>query len=193
MCVIAYKTKGAHLSDNMIRRMFKANPNGAGFMYADGGKVHFEKGFFSAEALIKRYRACVSADMSAVVHCRITTHGATCPQLCHPFPIVQKHAKEFKQRGEADLCMAHNGILPASAWAWFADDRDSDSSAYAHRLALEGLCRLPMPWEAERMEREIGLNRIALMDGEGDVLMLGRWEKVAGIWFSNLHHLADIL
>lgn len=193
MCVIAYKTKGAHLSDNMIRRMFKTNPNGAGFMYAENGRVKFEKGFFTADALIKRFRACVSVDIPALVHCRITTHGATCPQLCHPFPIVQKHAKEFKQRGEADLCMMHNGIIPTPSFVWYAQANDSDTSAYAHRLALEGLHDLPMPWEAEQIEREIGHSRMAFMDGTGEVLTIGHWEKVAGIWFSNLYHLADIL
>lgn len=193
MCVIAYKSRGAHLSDAMLRRMFKTNPDGAGFMYAEDGVVKFEKGFFSPDALIKRFHACVSVDTPAVVHCRIATHGATCAQLCHPFPVVQKHAKEFKQRGEAPLCLAHNGVLPASAWAWYATDKDSDTSAYVHRLALEGLHRLPMPWEAEEMEREIGRNRLALMDGSGEVLLLGHWQKVAGIWFSNLLHLGNIL
>ena len=189
MCVIAYKTEGGYLSDGMIRQMFEANPNGAGFMYAKGGKVYFEKGFFTASALIRRYRACVSDDMPAVVHCRITTHGATCPQLCHPFPIVSKHSKEFKQRGEARLCMAHNGIIPARAWMWYANGKDSDSSAYARKLWELGLCALPTADEKKAMESEIGGSRLAFMDGSGAVELVGNWSEIGGVWFSNLHHL----
>ena len=191
MCVIAYKSRGAHLSDNMVRAMFDANPHGAGFMYAKDGRVHFEKGFFNVEALLRRYHACVSDDMPAVVHCRITTHGATCPQLCHPFPIVQRHAKEFKQTGEAFLCMAHNGIIPERSWWWFANPngKDSDTSAYARKLWLEGLRALTTARQAREIEREIGGSRLAFMDGSGNVELLGHWEKVAGVWFSNTLHL----
>ena len=54
MCVIAYKARGAHLSDKTIRQMFAANPDGAGFMYPKDGQVFFEKGFFNVEALLRR-------------------------------------------------------------------------------------------------------------------------------------------
>lgn len=189
MCVIAYKSRGAHLSDYMLGLMFENNPHGAGFMYAKDGRVYFEKGFFSVEALLRRYHACVSDNMPAVVHCRITTHGATCPQLCHPFPIVQKHSKEFKQTGSASLCMAHNGIIPERAWWWFANGKDSDTSAYAHKLWLDGLRGLPTPRQAEAIRSEVAGSRLAFMDGAGDVRLIGHWEKVAGVWFSNTLHL----
>lgn len=189
MCVIAYKTRGTDLPDNMIRSMFRANPDGAGFMYAKNGKVYFEKGFFNVESLIKRFRACVTLDMSAVIHCRITTHGTTCPQLCHPFPIVAKHSKEFKQTGVADLCMAHNGIIPTESFYWFANGKDSDTSAYAHKLWWNGVRTLPTEKQANWIESEIGASRIAFMDKNGNVKLIGSWHKVKGIWFSNLLHL----
>jgi len=191
MCVIAYKTQGAHLSDYMMSRMFDTNPNGAGFMYAKNGRVYFEKGFFTIESLLQRYHACVTDDMPAIVHCRITTHGATCPQLCHPFPIVPKHAKEFKQRGEASLCMAHNGVIPTQSWLWFANPngKDSDTSAYARKLWVKGLRSLPTKKQAKAIEKEIGGSRLAFMDGRGEVELLGHWQKVAGVWFSNTLHI----
>ncbi len=192
MCVIAYKTRGEHLSDNMIRLMFRANPHGAGFMYAKDGKVFFEKGFFNVESLLRRYHACVTDDVPAVVHCRITTHGATCPQLCHPFPVVRKHAKEFKQTGQADLCMAHNGMIPERAWWWFSNAKDSDTSAYVHKLWLNGVRALPTPRQAKAIESEIGGSRLAFMDGSGDVELIGRWQELGGIWFSNLLHVHHI-
>lgn len=190
MCVIAYKSRSAHLSDGVVRQMFERNPDGAGFMYPKDGKVFFEKGFFNADALLRRFHACVSEGMPAIVHCRITTHGETCPGLCHPFPVVRKHAKEFKQTGSAFLCMAHNGIIPERAWWWFADPngKDSDTSAYVRKLWLNGLRGLPSERQAEEIAAETGGSRLAFMDGSGDVRLLGNWEKVGGIWYSNLHH-----
>lgn len=187
MCVIAYKPRGKSISDATIRKMFYHNPDGAGFMYPSKGVVKYEKGFFNVEELIARYRACVNDDMPSIIHCRIATHGGTSRALCHPFPIA-RHSKEFKQKGESFICMAHNGVLPDYAFKPYADNRDSDTSAYVHKLYIKGLRKLPDESLVKTMENEINGSRLIFMDGKGETKRVGSWSEKDGIWFSNLNH-----
>ena len=58
MCIIAAKPAGVKMPDpETIRRMWYANHDGAGFMYAHDGKVKIEKGFMRLtdfESALKR-------------------------------------------------------------------------------------------------------------------------------------------
>lgn len=45
MCVICYIPKNKNITRKNIEDMFFTNPDGAGFMYSDGKKVYFKKGF----------------------------------------------------------------------------------------------------------------------------------------------------
>lgn len=52
MCIICYIPTGAELPDiATFERMQRANPDGAGFMYADGRAVHIHKGYGNARIL----------------------------------------------------------------------------------------------------------------------------------------------
>ena len=46
MCIIAAKAKGVAMPDDQtIENMWYGNSDGAGFMYAENGKVYIRKGF----------------------------------------------------------------------------------------------------------------------------------------------------
>ena len=46
MCVICYKPKGiAFPEERILQNCFDNNPDGAGFMWPENGKVHIRKGF----------------------------------------------------------------------------------------------------------------------------------------------------
>ena len=116
MCIIAIKPAGIHMpATETIENMWHNNSNGAGLMYAPGGTVHIEKGFMSLKAFkdaLKRLEKNVDVTNTPVImHCRITTHGKTSPENCHPFPVAEKLPLLQMTKSKAPLAVAHNGVI----------------------------------------------------------------------------------
>lgn len=188
MCLIAIKTRGAHLSENEIRHDFRTNPHGAGFMYADPSDhlVHWEKGFFNVDELINRWNEVVRDDMVAALHTRIATHGDHTSELCHPFPLDGSDL--FRTSGSAPLVMMHNGIVPEKNWKKFEQNGDSDTSAFARRLTPVLNNELPDDGQSAMIDVYGGGSRFVFLNGDGDFVTVGRWHKEDGILFSNNHY-----
>ena len=188
MCVICIKPAGVELPDTYARAsMWLANPDGAGLMYAYRGKVWIEKGFMTWTAMEERLaRLALRMDLSAipvVLHYRITTHGGTCPENTHPFPVCARARTLHALRTCTDLGLAHNGIINAVK----PRPGFSDTAEYvATRLA-----RLPRDFttNAETLAKitgEIGWSRLALLDGRGHITRVGAgWMQESGCWYSN--------
>lgn len=188
MCLIAVKKRGAHLSDKEIRFDFAHNPNGAGFMYAKNGLVHWEKGFFNVEDLLARWHETVTDDMVAALHTRIATHGNhNCTELCHPFPLDGSDL--FRATGSAPLVMMHNGIIPDKSWRNFAQNGDSDTSAFARKLTPILQNTLPDEGYIGLIKGYDPTSRFLLMNGDGEFVTIGNWKEDAGILFSNNHYM----
>lgn len=189
MCVIAIRTIGATISDETIRKMYAANSNGAGIMWAQDGKVHWRKGFFKVEHLLDAWHR-VPDGVTAAVHCRITTHGGTCDRLCHPFPLTNKPKELYKLKGKADAVLMHNGIMSFMEKDGHFDKKlDSDSSAYAKKL-FDRYKEARIPKSAEEMEairRETSGNRILILNGDGTFFTAGEWTWEDGVLYSNTH------
>ena len=95
MCIIAIKPAGITMpATTTIENMWYNNRDGAGFMYATGGTVHIEKGFMKLKSLktaLKRLETSIDVvNTPIVLHFRITTHGGTAAENCHPFPVSEK-------------------------------------------------------------------------------------------------------
>lgn len=190
MCVICIKPAGQELPDVYTRAsMWLANPDGAGLMYAYKGRVWIEKGFMTWTQMEERLaRLALRLDLSAipvVLHYRITTHGGTCPENTHPFPVCARARTLHALRTCTDLAVAHNGIIhtvkPRPGF--------SDTAEYtATRLA-----RLPRTFTQDsdalaKIAGEIGWSRLAFLDGHGRITRVGAgWAQEGGCWYSNTH------
>ena len=116
MCIIAIKPAGTKMpAITTIENMWHNNPDGAGFMYVKAGNVHIEKGFMSLKDLkagLKRLEKSIDVTNTPVIlHFRITTHGKTSPENCHPFPVAEKLSLLQKTRCKTSLAVAHNGVI----------------------------------------------------------------------------------
>lgn len=116
MCVICAKEKGVNPpTKEELQKMFNKNPDGAGYMYADGKKVHIVKGFMSFNKFYKHlekfYKTIDAKDAAIVYHFRITTSGGSTPQNCHPFPVSGSLKDLQKTNFSTDLGVAHNGVI----------------------------------------------------------------------------------
>jgi predicted glutamine amidotransferase len=188
MCVIAIQTIGAKISDERIRQLYASNPDGAGIMWAEGGKVHWIKGFFDVHKLIDAWHQ-VPSGVTAAIHCRITTHGGTCARLCHPFPLARRSKDVYRLKGTCNAVLMHNGIMGFMTKDVHYTKSDSDTSAYAKRLhELLGNARLPSTEdEMDFIREETEGSRILIMDGTGAFFTAGEWTWEDGILYSNTH------
>lgn len=176
MCIIALKPAGLVIPEKTIKAMWDNNDDGAGLMYAEGGRVRIVKGLMTFENFLKAYNR-VGNHKKIVMHFRIRTHGAISPRLTHPFWIVK-----------GEMGMVHNGII--TGLGAHGNDEESDTSIYAKILAHrypDPLEALTNPDEHKKIEGEIGWSKLVFLTGDGDHMIIneksGQWDN--GCWFSN--------
>ncbi len=125
MCVIVIKKAGIKIPDT-LKMCWDNNPDGAGFMYANGKKVHIEKGFMkwkNFNKAIKNLKIDTTA-VPMVFHFRITTHGGTSQGNTHPFPISVDIKDLKKLKNAVDVGVCHNGIISGYGKKTISDTMD---------------------------------------------------------------------
>lgn len=176
MCIIAVKPEGITLPDSIVEGMWNNNSDGAGFMYADRGRVKVVKGLMT----LAKFKKALANHMhrKLVMHFRIRTHGDVMPSLTHPFWVVKN-----------GVAMVHNGII----WdfAKKATNHESDSLLFARdigrRFGNNTMAALADPQINEGIATEIGWSKLVFMDGSGETIFvnekMGHWKD--GVWYSN--------
>ena len=173
MCIAIAKPEGRVLTQQTLENCFSANPDGAGFMYAENGRLHIEKGFFTLKDFLEAYEP--HKEKTAVIHFRIRTHGPTNAENCHPFQVSRK------------LGVVHNGTITG-----YNDNNKSDTWLFNEEI-LQPLVRrwgaLPLFSDPIKslIEDRIGWSKLVFLDNQGNIQIMneksGTWES--GVWFSN--------
>lgn len=197
MCIIAAKPAGVSMPDHAtLSRMWDNNPDGAGLMYVDKStckgktrnRVIIEKGFMEfsdfEKAINDLGRRLDLKDIPVVLHFRITTHGGTCPELTHPFPVSSTTATLKKPRSTADIGIAHNGIITSVS----PGKGMSDTAEYV-RSQLAPLTRALPNWYENAAALELVKNAIgskmAVLSATGKLVTIGQFTEDSGILYSN--------
>lgn len=193
MCIIAAKAAGIPMpSRDTLRTMWDNNHDGAGFMYTEKGKVRIEKGFMKYEHFIKALEKVESRlDLTktpVVLHFRITTHGGTKPENCHPFPITDSVGALKKLTISTDVGVAHNGIIPIDPRRGISDTMEYIASQ------LSPLKRaLPRFYENKNamllVENAIH-SRMVFLTGAGRIYTIGDFVSDGGVLYSNESYLS---
>ena len=195
MCIIAAKPTGVQPPDaSTLRKMWDANSDGAGFMYNMNGKVNIQKGLMTFEDFTKAWnKLSKSVDMkktAIVLHFRITTHGGTKPENCHPFPISDNVEVLKRLHITTDLGVAHNGIIDS-----VIPRKDiSDTMEYiATQLAplKKALPRFYENKHAMLMVKNAIDSKMAFLTGDGKIYTIGDFINSNGMLYSNSTYLYD--
>lgn len=183
MCIIAIKPSKKKMFDEAtIRQMFRRNPDGAGIMFPrDNGKVYIRKGFMNVESLLEYINKYDWANTPVILHFRIGTAGSNNELNCHPYPIRHKNFT----RGYCDLAMAHNGVMHGYN-PTVADGDINDSQKFVNTV----LNKLPIGFHNNKaimrlIEDAVSPSRLAFMDGNGRIKIVGNWVEDNGYLFSN--------
>lgn len=189
MCIIACKPIGLEMPDHdTIENMWHANSDGAGIMYNHKGHVHIEKGFMKLDdflAALKRIGKDVDLKQAGVVmHFRITTHGGTRPENCHPFPISDSIPMLKKLRLTTRIGVAHNGIIHNTP----RDKTISDTMEYiAAQLAplYRAMPEFYRNQDAMLLVKNGIESKMAFLTDTGDIYTVGDFVEDKGILYSN--------
>ncbi|WP_410814845.1 hypothetical protein [Micromonospora sp. 067-2] len=162
-----------------------ANANGHGFAVVAGTAILVRRGM-DGPAMIDAFAAARREHPHgpALFHSRLTTHGATSLDNCHPFPVG----------GDRRTVLAHNGVLPRHVQPGRGDTR-SDT-----RIAVEDF--LPRFGSLHLRRNRLRCERWMTVDNKMVVLSVDRrfkqrayllneesgiWD--GGIWYSNDSYL----
>lgn len=188
MCIIVAKPQGVEFPRwRTLKNCWQANPDGAGFMVADGGRVKISKGYMSwrkFEKSLKKAKRSAGNDAAFVIHFRIATHGDVSPECCHPFPLARSVKKLRAVSTSCAVGIAHNGVIPNRA----TDARTSDTMDYI-RSIIHPLSRMTdsimHDHNARKIIEETLHSKLCMMDASGDVELFGQFETVDGVHYSN--------
>lgn len=179
MCQVLYKPKGIKLPDSsLLEQTAMIHSDGCGYMVAWEGSVWGSKGL-NVEELKKEIASYTDAGL--VIHFRLRTSGKKGPTATHPFPFPIVGIRELKElTWQAPMGIAHNGILSG-----YGRKKLSDTQEYLLAIAsFPDLARGVVAFD----NRALGIfeagQKWALMNGSGEVRLLGRWDKTDGIYHS---------
>lgn len=193
MCVIVSKPGKVKITRETLQNCWDNNPDGAGFMYPKNGKVFIRKGFMSFKSFWNEAKD-IPMGVPVVYHFRIKTHGATCKELCHPYPISYDYDQLHASTIYSDYGVAHNGIfgnLPNV-------DEESDTTIFIAnvltpilKLSQAEKISLTEDYYEDLLDFISGSSRLAIMDSDGQVKLSGSgWISDKGCRFSNTGYTA---
>ena len=188
MCIIAAKPANVEMPNwAILENMFFGNPDGAGFMWAEKGKVHIRKGLMEYsqfyDALTEFMDTHNSYKLPVVIHCRITTHGGTKPENCHPFPVSDSKGMLQKLRLTTDLGVAHNGVITI-------DVKNGMSDTMTYIASQMAPLKRAMPQfyknkDCLQMISNAISSRMAILDKNGKLVTIGDFIEDQGVMYSN--------
>jgi len=174
MCIAIMKSANKKISKATLRRCYDANPDGAGFMYAEDKQLVVKKGYFTFKEFYKEYKP--HGDKQVLIHFRIKTHGPIDKNNCHPFLVNNS------------LGFIHNGIING-----YGDSKESDTIQFNNSILKKivskhgnnSLFDDPM---VELIENVIGYSKLVFLDRHGNYTIMneqkGNWND--GVWYSNM-------
>ena len=152
-------------------------------MFPDGDQVRIIKGFMAFDEFSSTLKALGDVtDTGLVMHFRITTHGGTRPECCHPFPLTDDDTALRALDICAPVGVAHNGVIHGQA----TDTTTSDTMAYI-RDVLAPLQRMAGDLLASDdamtvIESTVG-SKLAFLEPDGAITTVGDFIEENGVFF----------
>ena len=172
MCLAIYIPPGRYVPIKRLKKAHKANPDGWGFAWISGGRLHARKSTWF-DGFLNDYR--MRMNDIRLIHFRTASSGKIDIWACHPFFV------------NPSLAFVENGNLPE-----FADGTDGLTDI--QRFNKQVLRRLPdgflhTPEIRQALEKYCAEScvKMIFMDSAGrvDIVNESAGEWVNGCWFSN--------
>ena len=181
MCLLMVAKPNAMPTDDQLVCACANNPDGFGYAVHTGKTIITGRGM-NHNDVIDRFLTTREKHMNgwAMFHARMTTHGETVKENCHPFRVG----------GSPETILAHNGIL--SNVKIPAGDKRSDTRVFAEDLLPARLNILDHKKKFKKLEKWAGGSKVAVFTTDRRLNKavyiinekLGSWDD-DGLWWSN--------
>ena len=175
MCIAILSKKDLLVPHKHLKECWDHNDDGAGFMYAENGKLIIKKGLMTFDKFMEAYEPHEAK--ACVLHFRITTHGNTDEENTHPFQVGN------------DLGFVHNGIISNVETK---SNKDLSDTNHFNRQYLKELYKQDKNFiykdiYASLISNFINNSKLIFLNNRGESRIInesyGKWDK--GIWYSN--------
>lgn len=186
MCIIAIKKSGIDLpkSEHLLNCESKNN-DGVGVALLRNGtqSILIKKDFDNASVLIDWLHQNVTTDDTCIIHFRYATHGLKDKGNRHPFPITRDREKLRLIETEADMIMAHNGVISD----YRHHDTFSDTQKFIMDILADEDINKSLDSKAVRklISNFIGNDRVVILNKDNTLYLFGEWINSEGILYSN--------
>ena len=175
-------------SKEFLQNAWKTNPDGAGFMVANGREVFISKGFMKFEKFWKAVDK-LPENLPIVYHFRIATHGARNEKGTHPFPITSNERLLQKRFVKTDIGVAHNGIIHLCGN--YSKEKNpynlSDTQLFIkdYLTKLQNIPNWHRDEKVMKIVSELIKSKMAVLDKRGNISLIGDFVEVDGYKCSN--------
>jgi hypothetical protein len=179
MCLAIFKPQNKMIPDEMtLRRAWKNNPHGAGVAIRTIDGVQIIKGLMTIDSLLNVLNdSLIGFDL--VIHFRWATSGNVNAEMTHPFPVSNDNNDLKSLDLLTDTAIIHNGVMFSPRF----DSGYSDTAIFSRYLAINGI-------NYSKIQEIIGYDRLAIVT-QDDVELIGQWNEIDGVFYSNLYSIAD--
>lgn len=195
MCIVVYKPKNINFpSKEVLKKCFENNDDGAGFMYATNGKVFIQKGYMTFESFYKALKKSVAQNQGGknipyVLHFRISTQGGVRPDCTHPYPLSDKMSDLRKVRTQAQIGIAHNGIISlTSNYSRKKELNYNDTMTFITEylsLIIKDI-NYYKDSKAVKLIEKLSESKLAILGADGHCELIGdKWIENEGCYYSN--------
>ena len=192
MCIAIAKPIGVDIpNDDILTNCFNNNPDGAGFAFNHNNEVIIRKGYMKLkdflDAFHKYDKKFNFKNRGVLIHTRITTHGGTNPQMCHPFPINSDEGALKKIEYCSPFAIVHNGIISLTSSEATRKKDMSDTAIFVQKYLTK--IAKNKNWfnnkaNIELIEELID-SKMAVLNGKGKIIMTSGFTEDNGIFYSN--------
>ncbi|MBO7461989.1 MAG: hypothetical protein J6T96_05290 [Bacteroidales bacterium] len=194
MCIAIYSPRGNDIPcEDYLKRSFEHNPDGAGFAFnLPNNTVQIEKGFMDYNKFIKAFRKANKKygfkDRGVLIHFRITTHGGTNRECCHPFPLVADEEIMKKTSVRSDYAVVHNGIISLTSSEAYSRHHMSDTMVFIEKYLSK--IATNKKWFNNKSNFDLIYDlidsKMAILNGYGEIHSTQGFTKDEdGNWYSN--------
>ena len=178
MCLLTFIPEYTKVDGNLLACGAENNPDGFGFAIHAGREIIHNSGL-NFHQIYDQFESLRNIHHGpALFHSRITTHGGTTLDNCHPFQIGR----------DTQTVMAHNGMLPIEA-----KGGKSDTRIFAEELfpSWGGAATLNSRKMRKKLSKFASGSKLVFLSANPDVNedftiineKDGHWED--GVWWSN--------
>ena len=192
MCIAIAKPMGVDVpNDDILTNCFNNNPDGAGFAFNHNNEVVIRKGYMKLKDFLDAFHKYNEKfdfkNRGVLIHTRITTHGGTNPQMCHPFPINSDEGALKKIEYASPFAVVHNGIISLTSAEATRKKDMSDTAIFVQKYLTKIAKNKKWFGNKANIEliEELIDSKMAILNGSGKIAMTSGFTEDNGVFYSN--------